>query len=73
MNTEQTSENILTSINILTSMGHFMGHFISNFMTKIHHSLLVLGFGTMISSDCRLCMLIKLITKLSLQKTRKIP
>ena len=44
-----------------------MDRFISNILAKIHHSLLVLDFGT-IGAD-RSCMKVRLSSKLSLRKT----
>ena len=44
-----------------------MDRFISNILVKIHHSLLVLDFGT-IGAD-RSCMKVRLSSKLSLPKT----
>ena len=46
-----------------------MDRFISNILAKIHHSLLVLDFGT-IGAD-RSCMKVRLSSKLSLRKTRE--
>ena len=43
--------------------------FISNILAKVHHFLLVLGFGT-IGAD-RSCMKVRLSAKLSHRKTRE--
>ena len=43
--------------------------FISNILANMHHSLLILNFGT-IGTD-RSCMKVRLSAKLSLQKTRE--
>ena len=46
-----------------------MDRFISNILAKMHHSLLVLHFGT-IGAD-RSCIKVRLSSKLSLRKTRE--